>query len=247
MADRIVRSLILVTTVVSTAMLLASASAQNTIFYQPLNQRTPLGHTAGWLTHIRGHQSTWLQPVQIQVSGGAEVSVYSGTAEPLRITSSPGTVAVNPGHTYRLRLANMPEFPGVELYPSIEVLDRLHPPAGEEYRYPIPIPFSDDDIRLALADRLVTRVIYLEPPQLAQQTDPLNREIPQAVLPSENVLQEADRLGRPMVIVRIGGRSPSRFRTSSIFSGTGGAVQLQGDEDRSQRPRQIPSTALRVR
>jgi hypothetical protein len=227
-----------------TALLAVSANAQDSGYYQPLNQRTPLGQTAGWLTHINGDQSMWLQPVQIEVPGGGEVSVYSGAGEPRAVAASPAMVAVNAGHTYRLRLANMVGFPDAELYPSIEILDRLHPPAGNENRYPIPVPFSRGDIQQALAGRLVTRVIYLEQPQLAQQLDPLKREIPQSVLPSENALQEADRLGRPMIIVRIGGRRPSQFHTSSMFFGTGGAVQVRANEE---QPPRVTRTALSVR
>ena len=247
MSDRITRLMRMITIVVFTTFLSASVNAQNATFYQPLSQRTPLGQTAGWLTYIHGHRSNWLQPVEITVSDGADVSVYTESAEPAGTAASPAVVAVNPGHTYRLRLTNMPEFPDAELYPSIEILDRLHPPAGEENHYPIPVPISNDDIRLALAGRLVTRVIYLEPPSLAQQLDPLNREIEQSVVPSENLLQEADRLGRPMIIVRIGDRRPSRFRATSIFYGTGGTAEMRSDELKAPRPPQITSTTLRVR
>ncbi len=249
MADRILRSLTLVAAVASTTLLTASVNGQDTTFHQPLNQRTPLGQSAAWLTHIRGHQSSWLQPVQITVPGGGTVSVYSATSEPVGVTASPATVAVNSGHTYRLRLANMPHFPDAELYPSIEILDRLHPPPGEEYRYPIPIPFSEDDIRLALGGRLVTRVIYLEQPQLAQQLDPLNREIPQSVVPSENVLQEADRLGRPMVIVRIGGRRAVEISLvlDLLWHGRRCAAFGWRCADQEPQPPQTTRTALRVR
>lgn len=230
----------------STGLIMTTAEAQDVEYYQPLNQRTPLGATAGWLTHIHGRHSNWLQPVRIEVPGGADVSLYAGSAEPVGGAASPAMVAVNAGHTYRLRLANMPEFPGAELYPSIEVLDRLHPPAGQENRYPIPIPFSRSDIQHALEGRLVTRVIYLEQPQLAQQLDPLRREVAQAVPATENVLQEADRLGRPMIIVRIGSRRPSRFHSSSIFFGTGGSAELRTGQEQLSRS-QITTTALRVR
>lgn len=246
MAARIARSLTLVSAVTSAVLFTASVRGQDTRFHQPLNQRTSLGESAAWLTHIRGHQSSWLQPVRISVPGGAEVSVYSGTGEPAGVTAAPATVAVNPGHTYRLRLAKMPEFPDAELYPSVEVLDRLHPPPGQAHRYPIPVPFSADDLRLALAGRLVTRVIYLEQPQLAQQLDPLNREVPQAVLPSANVLQEADRLGRPMIIVRMGARRPSPSHTSSMFFGTGGAAQLWTGANEEQSSAQFTGTAARI-
>lgn len=229
----------------SASLVPASLHAQENDYYQPLNQRTPLGETAGWLSHIRGCQSCWLQPIRIEVPGGAKVSVYSGSSEPTETAASPALVAVNPGHTYRLRLADMPEFPDVELYPSIEILDRLHPPAGEEFRYPIPIPFSARDIAHALEGRLVTRVIYLEQPQLAQQLDPLHRVIPQAVHPTENVLQEADRMGRPMVIIRLGSRRPSAQQASTMFFGTGGNVQMQGPDEGLPQP-QVKQTALRT-
>jgi len=205
----------------------ASAAAQSVSYHHPLNQRMPPGQAAAWLQHIRQENSGWLQPVQIDVPGGADVSVFSGSANTTGITSAPALIAVSPGHTYRLRLANMPEFPDVELYPSLEILDRLHPPPGQENRFPIPVPLTRDDIRLALSGRLVTRVIYLEQPQLAQQLDPLRREIPQTVLPSENALQEADRLGRPMIIVRLGSRRPAAGTRSTLFFGTGGAAEVR--------------------
>lgn len=236
MTHRTKRQLAHSAVIVAFALMQAAAIAQDRSYYHPLNQRTPLGQTAGWLTHIRGHQSTWLQPVKIEVPGGAEASVFSGSRQPAAVVHTPAMVAVTPGHTYRIKLANMPEFPDVELYPSIEILDRLHPPAGEENRYPIPVPISRQDIRMALAGRLVTRVIYLEDPQTAQQLDPLRREIPQAVTPAENVLQEADHLGRPMIIVRIGNRRPSPYQTGSLFYGTGGPLDIR---ETPNTPREI--------
>ena len=134
-------------------------------------------------------------------------------------------VGVNVGHIYRLRLSDLPVALGEEVYPTIELLDRLHPPAGREMEFPIPIVFTQDDIRIALSGQLVTRVIYLEQPQIAQTLDPLHREIPQTVPPSENALKEADRLGRPMAIIRIGGRKPS-VNSPHQFFGNGGTAQL---------------------
>ena len=247
MSDGIARSLRMIASVVLTVLMSASVNAQDMVVSQSLSHRTPSGRPAGWLPHIRSHQGDWLQPVEITVPDGAEISIYAGGSQPVGTAKSPALVAVNPAHTYRLRLTNMPEFPHAELYPSIQILDRLHPPAGEENRYPIPVPFSKDDIRLALAGRLVTRVIYLEQPRIAQQPDPLNREISQAVLPSENMLEEADRLGRPMIIMRIGNRHPSVSQTVSGFFGTGGAAQMRSDELITSRPLQTSRIALRVR
>ena len=205
----------------------SAATAQNADYYHPLSQRTPPGHTAAWLQHIRGQPDPRLQPVSIDVAGGARVTVYSHGPEPVASADSSRLFALNPGHTYRLCLTDMNEFPGVELYPTVEVLDRLHPPPGQADRFPVPVPFSRTDIQEALAGNLVTRVIYLEDPETAQELDPLHRELPQQVAPADNVLQRADQLGRPMIIIRLGNRAPGPAGMSSFFYGTGGSVQVR--------------------
>ena len=54
-----------------------------------------------------------------------------------------------------------------DVYPTIELIDRLHPPQGKELRYPIPIEITAADLRLALTGKYVTRVIYVEDPHRA--------------------------------------------------------------------------------
>ena len=204
-----------------------TATAQMGVdYHQPLSQNSPPGKAAAWMNYLRQYDPTWLQPLSVEVAGGASVQVFSGASQPVGAGTTPALVAVNVGHVYRLRIGNMPGFPGTEIYPSVELLDRLHPPQGRENEFPIPIIISAEDVRTALSGQLVTRVIYLEQPQIAQALDPLQREIPQSVLPSDNSLQEADRLGRPMAIIRIGGRRPSAG-SSLCFFGTGGGVELR--------------------
>lgn len=210
----------------------------NNGYYHPINQHMPPGQAAAWLNAARGYNPSWVQPVRIELPTEGQVGIYSASSDPTGILPSPAQFGVNAGHVYRLRIADMPEFPGEEVFPSIEILDHLHPPVGQENDFPIPIVFSKDDLRLAIDGKMVTRVIYLEQPQLAQTLDPLRREVPQSVLPRDNALQEADRLGRPLVIVRIGGRVPGPGVAPSFF-GTGGAVDL--------RPVQTPVKDATVR
>lgn len=200
--------------------------AQQGDYYQPLSQHSPPGQTAAWMNAIRRYDPTWLQPLLLQIPGGGQVEVFSGSHQPVGAGQTPVLAAVSAGHLYRLRISNMPDFPGLELYPTIELVDHLHPPAGREDEFPIPIVFAERDLVAAERGQLVTRVIYLEQPQLAQQLDPLRREVPQAVRPQDNALWEADRLGRPMAIIRIGGRRPSPA-SPPIYFGTGGAVQMR--------------------
>lgn len=206
-------------------------------YYHPLSQNLPPGQAAAWLNTVRGYDPSWIQPIRIELPTAGTVAVYSASPDPVGILSTPAQFGVAAGSLYRLRLAEMPEFPGVEIYPSVEILDHLHPPAGLENDFPIPVVFTADDLRLAIAGKLVTRVVYLEQPQKAQTQDPLRREIPIAVSPADNAVREADRLGRPMIIVRIGGRVPSEYGMPVSFYGNGGAVDLRSGHETAPEAR----------
>jgi len=211
---------------VAAALLGGSVAGQEGDYYQPLNEKLPPGVTAEILARVRQYDATWLQPVRIELPTEGTVSVYSATPVPLATLAAPAQFSVNAGHFYRLRIADMPEFPGVEIFPSIEILDRLHPPEGTAGHYPIPVVLTKGDLQEAVDGHLVTRIVYLEQPQLAATQDPLRREIPQSVDPAKNALQEADRLGRPMIIVRIGGRVPDGHDMPLSFFGSGGAFDI---------------------
>jgi len=114
------------------------------------------------------------------------------------------------GAVYRFRVTNIPFRPGEELYPTLEIVDRINPPAGREHRFPIPIVLTTEDLRLALDGALVTRVIYLED---SENAEPLAARAGEQrtfdVAPADNALKTADQFGRPVAILRIGSRVPS--------------------------------------
>ena len=115
------------------------------------------------------------------------------------------------GGVYRFQITSIPGAEGAELYPTVEVSDRTYPPPGLAMRYPIQVNLDQDDLDAALDGRLVTRVIYLEDPQTATplvQTAETNR--PMEISEHQDALEVADRLGRPVAIVRIGSVSPPR-------------------------------------
>jgi hypothetical protein len=121
-----------------------------------------------------------------------------------------------------MEVADLPELPGVELYPSVEILDRLHPPPGLEQKFPIPLVLDAADLQAAADGLLVTRVIYLERPQTAAGDDPLRREEPLTFPSGDNLVGAAALHGRPMAIVRMGGRTPSGDFSPPMFFGSGG-------------------------
>lgn len=192
--------------------------------HQPLDQATPPGTAARW-ANIAGRTSpAWMQPIRIIVDGEAEVSLYHGRPiRPLTVPS-PAQMSVMVGHSYRLKVSQMPQLPGVEIFPTIEVIDRLHPPAGKQHQFPIPVYIDRADIELALDGHLVTRVVYLEQPQFAAPFELDEATRTRTTEPTANALSEADRYGRPMLILRLGGRLPDARGEAAAFYGTGGPV-----------------------
>ena len=113
------------------------------------------------------------------------------------------------GSVYRFQVTRIPGALGVELFPTVEVIDRTYPPQHLATRYPIEIQLDEEDFRNAISGQMVTRVIYLEDPQTAiaeQQTAETN--IPFEVSEFQDPLAVADEYGRPVAIVRIGSLTP---------------------------------------
>ena len=164
-----------------------------------------IGH---WQLRRGGPLPGYFQPVEIAAPSGAMISlVAGGTFTESEI--SPLRVAMQVGGVYRLRVTNIPLHPGREVYPTIELIDRIYPPRGFEHRFPIPVELTQEDLELALEGKFVTRVIYLEDPQAAlpTETQPGHTQWFDAG-PGHDPLQLADNLGRPVAILRLGGRVP---------------------------------------
>ncbi len=112
------------------------------------------------------------------------------------------------GDVYRFKLTNIPQHETQALYPSIEVIDRLHPPAGEEDRFPVPVEITQEDIELALRGDMVVRVIYVEDPSRAFPKSEGDQQRSFDVAAGEDPLRVADDEGRPIAILRLGSRVP---------------------------------------
>jgi hypothetical protein len=159
----------------------------------------------------------YFQPVEITGPQGSRIAAaVDGRFEAGQ--SGTMTIGLLIGAVYRLRVTNIPGFEAAEVYPTIEVIDRLYPPVGMEGRFPITIELDPDELQLALAGKFVTRVVYLEEPEMALPVaeGPRQQETYQ-VSPGQNPLDVADRLGRPMAIVRLGGRLPDATGPDPAF------------------------------
>ena len=123
---------------------------------------------------------------------------------------APVTTGMLVGGVYRFRVTKIPLRPGRELYPTVEIIDRINAPAGREHRFPIPVVLTMEDLDLALEGALVTRVIYLEDSENAEPlaASPGEQRTFEAN-PYDNALKMADQFGRPVAILRIGSRTPA--------------------------------------
>lgn len=177
--------------------------------YTPLDHRVPPGKVAHWNLLAKPVLANYFQPVRITLPSQGLVSFYSPEQPQPVLTQAPSQAAMLIGPVYRFKVSGLPEFPGVELYPTIELTDRLHPPAGREQEFPIPVEISLEEIESALRDQMVTKVVYLEQPRLASAIDvERNETLTYDVPANSNLLDTAYQLGRPVAILRLGGRVP---------------------------------------
>lgn len=190
------------------AMLSSNAMAQPPVHYFH-NANLPPGAVAYGQLQRHMLMRGYAQPVELMVPQGALVSVNVGGGfdEP---RSNSVIVGLQIGPVYQFKISNIPSFEGYEVFPTIEVVNRLYPPEGKSRRFPIPIQFTQEELELALSGRYVTRVVYLEDREsaLPVQDDPTRQRYFEAG-PAQDPLKVADTLGRPMLIMRMGSRVPS--------------------------------------
>ena len=105
------------------------------------------------------------------------------------------------GAVYRIRVTNVRLAEGVEVFPTIEIIDRLYAPVDQQCRFAIPVNLTEDDLRLAATGKFVTRVIYLEDPHKALPArSNLQTQDWFEASPGQDPLAVADGLGRPVAI-----------------------------------------------
>ena len=208
--------------------------------YIPLDQTVQPGVAGTWANRLQPDTVGYIQTVRfvppaVEEESGEKVpsgtvSVY-GNPRQASVEQTGSTLAgLLVGPVYRFKLSEMPAYPGIELYPTVELIDRLHPPPGQEARFPVPIAFTDEEIQAAIEGRMVMKVVYLEQPDRASPfaaTEALPTENLQVL---QNPLEEADIRGRPVAIVRMGGRLPDPSGKDPGFYGTGAPVTAISQE-----------------
>ena len=159
----------------------------------------------------------YYQPVKVILPEGTAVAFAQNDAF-IVPQEAPVQVGLLVGRVYRFQITQIPYYSGAELYPTLEIINRLYPPPGKEEEFPVEIEITQDDLELALSGRLITRVIYLEDPLTALPTRGEDKASLSLTLePAQNPLTEAQRLGRPMAILRMGNRQYVPDENGSAF------------------------------
>ncbi len=159
----------------------------------------------------------YFQPVQIDAPPGTKIALTAGQGFETP-QAAPRKAGMLIGQVYRFRVTNIPHNPGLEVYPTLEVIDRLYPPLGREAEFPIPVQLTESDLVMAGEGKYVTRVVYLENPKSAlpvRQID--NNQNWFEAKPGDDPLMVADLLGRPVAILRMGARLPDAEGPSDRF------------------------------
>ncbi|HEY7313969.1 MAG TPA: DUF11 domain-containing protein [Gemmataceae bacterium] len=156
---------------------------------------------------LPGHGPAPLLHVRFLGPPGLRATFYQGRPQG-RAFDAPVVVGMRPGYCYRVQLSHLPGHPGVSIFPTLEVIGSLkltkHLNAA---MYPAPVVLTEADIESVLAGNLVSKVVYLEDPDHAMPTTtPPDLPFELALPPGGNFLGEARERGRPLLIVRMGGR-----------------------------------------
>jgi uncharacterized repeat protein (TIGR01451 family) len=142
---------------------------------------------------------------------------------------APVVAGVRPGYIYRVELSRLTGHPGVSIFPTLEVRGSLNlTPKLNAANYPAPVVLTDADVAAVLSGAMVTKVIYLECADKATPVATKPGEVLETDLPANRDLwEEAKQLGRPMVVVRLGGRvlSPEEAAHESVP----GTILLPGE------------------
>jgi hypothetical protein len=108
---------------------------------------------------------------------------------------------------YRLKLSDIPNHPGVELYPTLEVVPGKSKTCTFLSHSAVPVSFTEEDFEQVAAGNFVTKVIYLPDPQYQELAaiGPGPEEVVSSRLePGVDPIKEALRRGSILLVVRLG-------------------------------------------
>jgi hypothetical protein len=106
---------------------------------------------------------------------------------------------------YRLKLSDIPNRPGLELYPTLEVVPANARTAAFLAHSAVPLTFTEEDLEQVTSGNYVVKVIYLPDPQFQELATTGPEEIISSRLePGVDPIAQAHARGSILLIVRLG-------------------------------------------
>jgi hypothetical protein len=117
----------------------------------------------------------------------------------------PGRYNFVQGALYRLKLSDIPSLPGVDLYPTLEVIPANARTEAFLAHSAVPVSFTNEDFEQVQAGNYLIKVIYLPNPQFQDLAAAGPDEIVSSRLePGADPIAEAHRRGNILLVVRLG-------------------------------------------
>jgi hypothetical protein len=133
------------------------------------------------------------------------------------------------GYPYRVHVRWITPAGSFDVYPTIELIDRLYPPNQQLLvNFPILIELTADDLQLAVSGHMVSKVVYVEDAELPSLGSPETVQPWFDVRSDEDPMEVADHMGRPVALVRLGSRTPTTEGVDDAFLFGNPPVTLYG-------------------
>lgn len=137
---------------------------------------------------------------------------------------APGRYNFLQGAIYRLKLSNLEGRPGLELYPTLEVVPANPKTEAFLSHSAVPIDFTDEDFKQIAEGNYVVKVVYLPDPQYQELAGTGTEEILSTRLePGADPISEALRRGSILLVIRMGNMDQEAPNTPPISAGAPGA------------------------
>ncbi len=124
--------------------------------------------------------------------------------------AAPGVHNFQQGQIYRLRLSNIPNCPGRELYPTLEIAPTFPRTQAFLEHNMVPIEFTDNDFDQVLSGNFITKVVYLPNPEFqGLATAGVGTLVNTQLEPGVDPIDEAQTRGSVLAVIRIGNKDLS--------------------------------------
>jgi hypothetical protein len=174
------------------------------------------------------------RPEMMQVSWDVSaVGMYDSA--PLSV---PGRQNFQQGAIYRLKISNIENRPGLDLYPTLEIGPSSQRTAAYLAHSAIPVQLTQEDFDQVTAGNFVTKVIYVPDPEYQELAlAGVDTLVSTRLDPGVDPVVEADRRGAILAIVRIGNKDLALPGTDGgvgmgagmgMYPGAGGASGMGG-------------------